>query len=763
MRIASMRSKTAAAFGSGSTGGSSGGFGSNPFSSMGTPGQGSSGRTMYNPVYDDLSEGTIIEQFMPVDPRRLHRIWRRIYLQDPVAGPAVELYKEMPWSDFTLTGIKDKHILQLYSDALNAINITAQLPEMSAEFITMGKVIGHLHMDESKGYYSKLIVHDPDWIKVTPIPIPGFQPKLDIIPTPQMRRWASSEDPRDAASLAEVSHLVDAIKNGREIPLPAEQSFYLPRKTAPYDTIGASAYTRIIMFVAYEKALINGTIAASKRRLSQIRHITVGLDDWEPSPQELDGYAGLFMQADEDPVGAIVVTRTGVTANTVGGGSLSDIVKISDEWAFLQAGKLNSLGVSEAFLRGEASYNSLEQLMSVFLEKIRAHRNFFTHYLLIDRILKPLAQKHQFVKRSEAELSHRVRISSSNNAEDLLLPDFKWEKSLRPTADRDYLEILEFMQGKGLPVTMRAWASAGGINLDSEIQQFDDDLALRKQLASHIKKIQEVAPETMAGSGGGMGGGLGTGGPGTSLDGGGMGGMGGADLGMDLDTGTGLGGPPGSPPGGLGDLGNIPGGPAAPGGMENPGGPAGGGQQAPSNISLPTVGASFKGAGYVNSESIQTLRSLPHWNTPLFLGVSLEVAEYAARHLLGGLEDQDRKVLTKREVDTLLKTGNTNRDQVLQYILARAGILHGIYLNSDVASAVTDKLLDIVQNKAALKEELYYVYAYSLTKPEVPNEPKRQPANIPQMIRNSSSFAEKNHSTLLTGFIDDTNVTKDVK
>lgn len=734
MKTASLRSKTAAAFGGSSS--SSGGFGGSP---SGNLGQGSSGRTMYNPVYDDLSEGTIIEQFMPVDPRRLHRIWRRIYLQDPVAGPAVELYKELPWSEFTLAGIKDKNVLQFYSDALNAININAHLPEMSSEFITMGKVIGHLHMDESRGYYSKLIVHDPDWIKVSSIPIPGYQPKLDIIPTPQMRRWASSEDPRDADSLAEISHLVDAIKNGHAIPLPPEQSFYLPRKTSPYDTIGASAYTRIIMFVAYEKALINGTIAASKRRLSQIRHISVGLDDWEPSPQELDGYAGLFMQADEDPVGAIVVTRTGVTANTIGGGTLSDVVKISDEWAFLQAGKLNSLGVSEAFLRGEASYNSLEQLMSVFLEKIRAHRNFFTHYLLLDRILKPLAQKHQFVKRTEAELSHRVRVSSSHS-EDLLLPDFKWEKSLRPTADRDYLEILEFMQGKGLPVTMRAWAAAGGINLDSEIQQFEDDLELRKQLSAHIKQIQDVAPETMAGGSGNFGSGIGSG----------MGGMGdiggtGSNLGLDLDTGTGLDSTPDMDMTGPSDLSTPP--------AEVPETAP----EVPSNISLPTVGASFKGAGYVDSDSIKSLRALPHWNAPLFLGVSLEVAEYAAKHLLGSLDNQDRKVLSKKEVDTLLRTGNAARDQVLQYILARAGILHGIYLSSDIASSVTDKLLDIVTDRSALKTELSYVYAYSLAKPELPNEPQRASGNIPNLIKSSVSYSEKNQNTLLTGFVDSTN------
>lgn len=748
MKVASLIRKTA----NGAAGSfSSGGLGANPFSSNAgiLPGQGAGGRIQYNPVYDDLSEGTIIEQFMPVDPRRLHRIWRRIYLQDPVAGPIAELFKELPWSDFQLTGIDDKNILQFYTDALNALNITSILPELSAEFITMGKVIGHLHMDERKGYYSKLIVHDPDWIKVSPIPIPGFQPKLDIIPTSSMRKWVMSNDPRDLEAQEEIRELVDLIKNGKEIPLPPEQSFYIPRKTSPYDVIGASAYTRIIMFVAYEKALVNGTIAAAKRRMSRIRHISVGLEDWEPSPQELDGISGLFMQADEDPVGAIVVTRTGVAANEIGGGTPQDIVKISDEWSFLQTGKLNSMGVSESFLTGTASYNTLEQQMSIFLEKVRAHRNFFTYYLLIDRILKPLAQKNQFVKRTTAELNHRVRVGRSETSENLLLPDFKWEKSLRPVADRDYLEILEFMASKGIPVTMRTWAASAGFNLDSEVAQFEDDLEMRKKLSSHLQKIQDVAPETMGagGMGGGLGGmgglgGLGSGGPALDLDTGGS-----PDMGnLDLDT------------GGAPDLGNL-GGPA-----ELPGGGGEGGEEAapPANISLPTVGASFKAAS-IDGESIQAIISLPHWKyTKNFLGLELSKAVQYAQEILSELGSEFSTVLNRKKVAQYLDTGNYYKNQVLQYILARAGILHNIQLSADVASDITDKLLELVENKNELKTELRYVYAYSISKPEI-SENKSKIVNIPEKFSNIIIPGERQGSSLLTGYVDDPRVISNKK
>jgi hypothetical protein len=654
-------------------GGASGGFG------FGSPG-GRNTHNRFNPVYDDLSEGSIIEQFMPVDPRRLNRIWRRIKLQDPVAGPAIDLYSELPWSDFQLIGIEDREIAQLYMDALNNINLTAHMPEISSEFLSMGKVIGHLLMDESRGIWERMIIHDPDWIRVTPIPIPGFQPKLDIIPTPDMRAWAHSQDDRDIDAQREIRELVAMIRAGQEIPLPPENTFYIPRRTAPYDVIGASAYTRIIMFVAYEKALVNATIAASRRRASRIRHITAGIDDvWEPSKEELDDLSALFMQADEDPVGAIVVTRTGVTANEVGGSSVQDIVKISDEWQFLLQGKLNALGVSEAFLTGEATYNTLEQLMSVFLEKVKAHRKFFEHALIYEKLLKPLAKRHGFVQRKKAELDHRIRIARDESEKKYILPTLAWEKSLRPVADRDYLEILQMMEEKGIPVTKRTWTSAAGFDLESEMDQFDDDIETTRQLASQKKKITQIAPD--AAGGGGMGGGLG-GDMGGGL-GGDLGGLGG-DLG---GLGGGLGDMGGGMGGGLGDMGGgMGGGAGAPGGAGGagaPGGEAGGGLQ------LPQIGASFRGAAArhhtEDRQVIDRLRSLPIWNKKTeFMGISADMAELAARRLLDNLGQRLTRNLTKAETRRVLSTGNNRRDQVLRYILTRIGVIR----NADISRAV---------------------------------------------------------------------------
>jgi len=676
MKTASLR-KSALGFGGSSGGftgngnGGSGGFG------FGGGAGGRNSHNRFNPVFDDLSEGTIVEQFMPVDFRRLHRIWRRIRLQDPVAGPALELYSDLPWSEFQFTGLEDRSIARIYTDAMNNIDITNELPGITGEFLGMGKVIGHLIMNEAKGIWERMIIHDPDWIRVSPIPVPGFQPKLDIIPTPDLKAWANSSDERDRQAQGEVEELAAMIRNGQEIPLPTENSFYLPRKTSPYDVIGASVYTRIIMFVAYEKALVNATIAASRRRASRIRHITAGIDDvWEPSPDELDDLSSLFMQADEDPVGAIVVTRSGVQSNEVGGGTLQDVTKVTDEWDFLLKGKLNALGVSESFISGDATYNSLEQLMSVFLERIKVHRKFIERNLIFNKLLLPLAKRHGFIHRKKAELDHRIRIAHTPGEERYILPTIAWEKSLRPVADRDYLEILQMMNEKGIPITKRTWTSAAGFDLESEMEQFDDDIEVSRRLVQQQKKLAQVAPPQQEGMGGGMGGEMG----------GEMGGLGGLGGGGGLGDLGGMGGDLGGMGGDLGGMGGGMG-----GGVPEEG--LGGGAATGGGLELPSVGASVRVASIPNSLAL--LESLPVWKgrKKEFLGVTADQAQKYAKVLLSMLDKKTiARTLTRGEARKAISTGNNKKDQVLRYILTRAGILHDADISRVVASDITKEL-----------------------------------------------------------------------
>jgi hypothetical protein len=71
---------------------------------------------------------------------------------------------------------------------------------------------------------------------------------------------------------------------------------------------------------------------------------------------------------------------------------------------------------------------------------------------------------------------------------DLILPTVSWHKTLQPEADRDYLDILERMEEKGIPITVKAWAAAGGVDLEAVLQTLDEDLRLREEIQEWVGK-----------------------------------------------------------------------------------------------------------------------------------------------------------------------------------------------------------------------------------------------------------------------------------
>lgn len=661
------------AFGGGSMcppgAGMGGSYGGNGNGSGGIgAGSGASQNIRFNSVYDDLSEGTIIEQFMPVDPRRLHRIWRRIYLQDPVAGAGIDLYKDIPWSSWDLQGVGDPSILKIYQDCLNALGMVSLMPELTGEFLVMGKITLHMLMNESKGYFDYAIPCDPDYIRVTPIPVPGFHPKIDLLPSPEMRRWATSVDPRDVEAINAVGQYAEELRMGRDIPLPQANTIYVPRKVSPYDTIGASIYTRIIMFVAYEKHLVNATVSAAKRRAGRIRHLKLGIEEtWEPTPEQIDSISALFMQADEDPVGAIVATRTGVEMNETGGSSPQDMLKISDEASFLAEGKLGALGISASFLNGDANFSNLDTQLSVFLERVRAHREFMTQRVLLD-ICRRLAIKHDFRKTKPNRVAHHYRVAATGADDaEFELPDFVFTKALRPVADRDYLDILQMVQQSfGVPIPVREAATAAGLNFDTIADGLETDFQDRQVLRDYQKKMANAGIQQAGGEGGGMGGG-GMFGGGGDMFGGGGGDMfgGGGDMGMGGEGGM-----------DLGTGGELPGA----GSIDTPDLGGGGGD------SSPLTAAQFKGAHVGNPYGTRSkpwepaFRAFPLWDHEgRLLGLTQAEAYKSACAIQPG------KRYTIAEYRRVARTGNAKKDQVLDYVLFRSGVLETCSLTQDVA------------------------------------------------------------------------------
>lgn len=536
--------------GAGGQGGGTGGSSMDNFGAVGPSGNGGPGNMSrsgynidrYNPVYDQLEEGTILEDWIPRDGAGLDLLFRRIYLRDPIIGPGVDIIRNLPWSDYSLASIKDKAILKIYEDSMDSLQIPLLMPDVTGDHLIIGRNIMSVIFNERKGIFTGVVPHDPDFIRVSSMPVYGFDPLCDFKISPGFRKFLSSTDPRaiDARQSLPPAFLMAAKSNQGFLPLDPVSTIYLARKASQHDQIGTSLLTRCLYFWAIEKALLNAQMSSTRRRSRSFVHLMAGIDNvWEPTPDELDALAGMVIQANEDPVGGVIATRTGVTINEpVGGGQ--DFYKWSDELDLFSKYKMQAIGISEALLSGDATYNNAEQARSVFVENLATLRFRIVHKMFYQNLFPTLARLHGFVKRTKAEIDHNIRIGKEEaysknlpvwayNApapdvlrkltarkamqipiSELQMPTIEWSKQLKPNQDEKYLDILEKLKNNEYPVTLKSWAQAAGLNADTIREDSMADEKLRAEIAKDKAAIEansgtNEGDEEEGGGGGGGG------------------------------------------------------------------------------------------------------------------------------------------------------------------------------------------------------------------------------------------------------------------
>ncbi|KKN64631.1 hypothetical protein LCGC14_0489610 [marine sediment metagenome] len=505
-RIGKTRTATAGvSSGSGIGPGSGGGGGGSGFG-----GGGNYDVSRFNPVHDNLEIGSVIEDWMPRDQTGLNQMWRLIYLRDAIVGPAVDLYSNLPYSECRLTGIDDPAIMRVYQDTMERLDIVTMMPELVREFLMIGRFCSSLIFDRRQGVFTDWTTHDPDFLRIEPIPVRGFDPKIDLVASPALKNFLHSMDPRDMAVRDNLPlEFFDEFEKTGTYKLNPLNTLFVPRRANPYDYVGTSFLTRIVSFWALEKSLIESTVTNARRRTRSILHVTAGLDNmWEPTEDELEAISGLFIQADEDPVGAVVTTRTGVETNEVKAGM--DFWKLSDEWAFLTEGKMRALGISDAFLSGDATYNNMETALSVFMESLRTLRAYMDRRVFYEKVFATIARVHGFIKpdaRSRHLRGPRIgQTLEYKNAikiprEDLLMPKIVWDKKLQPEGDMNFLEMLQSADDAGVPVTLKQWASGAGLNLEEMMEELEEDSRYRKMTAEWRKQFtgdQALEQEVMS-------------------------------------------------------------------------------------------------------------------------------------------------------------------------------------------------------------------------------------------------------------------------
>ena len=207
----------------------------------------------------------------------------------------------------------------------------------------------------------------------------------------------------------------------------------------------------------------------------------------------------LSIKGNEDGEAPLFVAGGIVTHNSGG-----DFWKVTDIWDSTSQFKMRALGISEGFLTGETTLGTADNSMTLLIETIRTFRDMITRKFFYDKLFPLISLVNGFTINDAGKLIRKDGLLTGDiqdnlnklaNGSRLLVPTIHWNKQLKPEGDSTYIDILGTLTEKGIPVPLRAFAAAGGVNLDNLINDSEDDITLLKKISEYNKKVADIKKE----------------------------------------------------------------------------------------------------------------------------------------------------------------------------------------------------------------------------------------------------------------------------
>ena len=433
------------------------------------------------PATPDLPDSTALAYF-----------YRDIYLHDNVGGSCVDIQSTFPFSDWELRGLTDKDT-DVFNTALERLNIRDMLPQIALSYMVDGFYAGSLVFDPKAKNFMDVLTHDAMQCSVTGSPFNNMDPKIHVTVSSEAASFVNNPSDYGAKYLATMPQsFVNLLKEGSFVLDPLT-TLYVARRgltDRPYQ----SYLHRLLPMYLIEKAMFRGTLTEAQRRQRAMTHVTAGDDLWTPTSDELGAVVQNFMDAERDPMGGWIATRNAVQAQDIR--PAGEFWKWTDMSDVMTAYKLRALGISEALLSGDASYAAAESAYSTFLETTNGFRSHLTQQIFYKKLFPIIAVANNLVKDEKKERHTDSIIDflyNTTNRHNLRQPILHWHKELTAKAEDNLMDMLEKISEKGVPIPIKMWLAAAGVDKDNLVRDHLEDEELKKQLG--IGGNEQSAPD----------------------------------------------------------------------------------------------------------------------------------------------------------------------------------------------------------------------------------------------------------------------------
>jgi len=428
------------------------------------------------PFAYDPAVSSVDRMWLPEDRRQQTRYWRTYYATDPLVGNVLDMYSEMPISDFELRGPGvEGEVKRDLEDMCSECDILQTMMFMIREFLVIGEVAPHCFFNKIKGMWTHITIHNPDFLEVYDSPLVDHDPIIELMPDEEMRKILTSGDPRMMELRNRLpKDILTRLIAKMNIPLSNLNVTFIPRKQHPYYIRGTSILSRLFKIFIYEDAIYDASVATARRHAGPLKIVKLGdpATGWLPEPGEEERVAELLAESELDP-NAFMIYHYGINFEAFG--TTERIMNIGKEWDFIERAKLIGLGISKAFVTGEVTYASAEKGLEVFLSRLLTLRQFFENRWMKQKFFKPIAMINGWYLPTSAEVSHRVRTKRAEGDRRLIIPEIEWKKALRPTIDSDKISTYNTLRDKGLFIAPSTIMSAAGLDFRKEAKQSKDE------------------------------------------------------------------------------------------------------------------------------------------------------------------------------------------------------------------------------------------------------------------------------------------------
>ena len=461
-------------------------------------------------------------QQYPVHRILANRYWRMFYKLDPVIGTGIDMFSELPWSGFDMTGEGvEGEIRDALEDMVEETEVRSILPHLVREFLVVGEACPHLFYDDTKGIWTHIAMHNPDQLDVIHAPFIKMDPVVEFVPDDRLRKVLSSDHEMLRAVRSSMPpELVSKLQARQNIPLSPVNFTFLPRKLHPYDVRGTSLLSRMWRILMLEDGIFNATLATARRHAGPLKIAKLGdpATGWIPEPEQEKRLLQLLSQAEMD-VHAWLVYHYGISFELVG--TTERVMTIDRQWDLIERVKLVALGINKAFLHGEVTYASAASGLTVFLQRLRTIREYFEAKWLIPKFFRPIAEMNGWVKPTEAELAGRIRVrrSRAELREDrrYIIPRLEWDRGLDPSVDSDMINAAQSLSGLGVTFSKTTLMSLANRSYEEELEQMGQDAEMEQRKMAQNPALAQALQMAQAMAGGGPGGGMPPGGGGGGM------------------------------------------------------------------------------------------------------------------------------------------------------------------------------------------------------------------------------------------------------